>query len=113
MLDTFLAPLLLPEPPIKPHEHTSFEKTGFPVAARARPKHVTRRRIEPQMRSLEKVKLAFFYLKMGTFGHSLCLIKYLAKAGFQGPECMYVKDSMNRSYDNGPELQDPLNLEQC
>ncbi len=57
--------------------------------------------------------MAFFYLKMGTFSHSLCLIKCLAKAGFQGPECMYVKDSMNRSYDNGPELHGLLSLEQC
>jgi hypothetical protein len=31
-------------------------------------------------------KSAVFYLKMGTFGLLLCLIKWPAKAGFAGPE---------------------------
>jgi hypothetical protein len=44
-----------------------------------------------QMPLFEQAKSAIFYLKNGTFVHSLCLIKCLAKAGFQGPESMYVK----------------------
>jgi len=44
-----------------------------------------------QMPPFEQAKSAIFYLKTGTFIQSLCLIKCLAKAGFQWPESMYIK----------------------